>query len=616
MSTAYALNLLITVPIAAGLVALVLGRRLSLVTKVMAVAVTLAALWAALFLYRLPGKADGVDLLSVPQLPGPVFFLDSLNSLVLLLTAVFALVILVYSCGFLNDASTSPRLYYASLLWTLACVSGTILSRNLLVFVFFWGLVCIPFYLLVNIGTGKAAAAAKKALIVVGGTDALLILGVGLIYHLTGSLDITQSAIPLTGIGLAACLCLTSAAFGKAGVMPLHSWVPEVADSAPVPVVALLPASLDKLLGIYFFARISIGLFTITPGVRALFILVGAVTIVAAAMAALVQQRIRRLLGFQEVSQVGYIVMAVAAGTPLAVIGGIFHMLNHAIYKSCLFLTAGAVERRTGTGELAELGGLVRQMPVTFAAALVSALAISGVPPLNGFVSKWMIYQGIIELGPRPGVWIVALVAAMFGSAITLASFVKVLHSVFLGQKPAGAKYEGPKPNFLMGFSMVALAGACIVFGVWAFAVPVTKLILPSLASLGVNPGSDFLQNPSWKPGLATALLVAALLVGLVIYALSRIKVREDDIFVGGEVGQTAEDFRFAGTGFYETVARMPFLRKAYRHAEEGWYDVYELGRRTVFYVASMLQACHSGLLLTYVAWTVAGLVLLLWFLS
>jgi hypothetical protein len=193
---------------------------------------------------------------------------------------------------------------------------------------------------------------------------------------------------------------------------------------------------------------------------------------------------------------------------------------------------------------------------------------------------------------------------------------VKVIHSVFLGQPPAGAKYEGPKPGFLMGIPMVALAGACLVFGIFAFSLPVTRLVIPSLSASGLSLESGFLQNPSWKPGLATLLLIAALFAGLLIYAFSRIKVREDDAFVGGEIGHTAEDFRFAGTGFYETIAKMPFLRKAYRHAEDGWYDVYELGRRTVFYVASILQACHSGLLLTYVAWTVAGLVLLLWFLS
>ena len=162
---------------------------------------------------------------------------------------------------------------------------------------------------------------------------------------------------------------------------------------------------------------------------------IGSLTIVCAVMMALVQHDLKRLLGYHAVSQVGYMVLGIGTGNPIGIAGGIFHMLNHAIYKSCLFLSAGAVEKKTGTTDLDKLGGLSKTMPVVYVAFLIASLAISGVPPLNGFASKWMIYQGIIETGRQGShLWILWLMAAMFGSALTLASFMKLVHAVFLGQ--------------------------------------------------------------------------------------------------------------------------------------------------------------------------------------
>ncbi|GAI75218.1 unnamed protein product, partial [marine sediment metagenome] len=164
--------------------------------------------------------------------------------------------------------------------------------------------------------------------------------------------------------------------------------------------------------------------------------LVGSFTIIAAVMMALVQHDLKKLLSYHAVSQVGYMVLGIGTGIPLAMAGGIFHMLNNAIYKTSLFLGAGSVEHRAKTTQLNKLGGLARVMPITFVTFFIAALSISGVPPFNGFFSKWMIYQGVAELGKLGGggnLWIVWLLAAMFGSALTLASFIKLIHAIFLG---------------------------------------------------------------------------------------------------------------------------------------------------------------------------------------
>ncbi|MFO7956911.1 MAG: complex I subunit 5 family protein [Candidatus Brocadiia bacterium] len=607
MSIELAVQLAIGLPLAAGVVALVIPRRLALLTKILTLAVTAVVAWAAVVMFHgqpftwTPGWLGGLDW----------FGLDSLGGLIMLGAGFFSLALAVYSVGFLDDEDVSARTYYANFLWVVGATCGAILARDLMVLVGFWALMGIPFFLLINMGSEGADLAAKKTLIVLGGTDSLMILGVAIIFSVTGRLNLFQGPLMLEGMNVVACLCLVAAALAKAGAVPLHSWVPDAAATAPVPAVALLPASLDKLLGIYLFARITMGLFLITPAMQGLFVLIGAVTIVTAVMAALMQHNVRRLLGFHAVSQVGYMVLGIATGTAVGVIGGLFHMLNNAIYKSCLFLTTGAAERRTGERDLDRMGGLARLMPVTFGCALIAAFAISGIPPLNGFASKWMVYHGVIRMAQQEGyIWLVALVAAMFGSALTLASFVKVLHSVFLGQ-PQPEEPQGRSPNVLMGLPMVVLAALCVVFGVFAYSVPVRHLLLPAVP---MEFRADFAQA-AWQPGLATVLLLVALAAGLVIYVIGALgAVREDEAYIGGEPVRGSASYHFSGVEFYRTIAGLPTLETLYRHAEAKWYDIYDLGQRFVAWVGLPLQAFHSGLLLTYVAWCVLGLVVLLWF--
>jgi len=607
VTTGIAMLLAVGLPFAAGGGAALLPRRLSRMTKLVALVVTAVVALATIVLYRAQPFSWG------PAGSGrAVLGLDGLGAFVLLGAAFFSVVIAVYSLGFMRDEQASPGLYYACFLWVVGSTCGAILARDMLVLLVFWAAMGIPFFLLINMGSTGADAAAKKTLIILGATDSLMILGIALVQRISGSLDLLQPALPLGGGAVVACLCLAAAALAKAGALPLHSWVPDAAATAPVPVVALLPASLDKLLGIYLFARISMGLFEVAGSMRALFMLIGAATVVGAVMAALVQHSLRRLLGFHAVSQVGYMVLGIASGTAIGVLGGLFHMINHAIYKSCLFLTAGAAERRAGTGELDRMGGLARVMPVTFAAALIAAMAISGIPPLNGFVSKWMVYQGLVEAGREGGaVWAVALVAAMFGSALTLASFVKVLYSVFLGPASPESGRPGSLPNGLMVVPMALLAALCLVFGIFAYSVPVRHLLLPALPAQ-FQPD---LTQATWQPGLAAVLLCSALAAGGLIYLLGKLgTVREDEPFIGGESGARVEMLHFSGIEFYKTVAKMPSLRTTYRHAEAGWYDLYELSKRLVSWVGMPLQAAHSGVLLTYVTWCVLGLVALLWF--
>ena len=287
-------------------------------------------------------------------------------------------------------------------------------------------------------------------------------------------------------------------------------------------------------------------------------------------------------------------------------------MLNNAIYKCCLFLTAGAVERRAGTTDLDRLGGLGRAMPVTFAVCAISSLAISGVPPFNGFASKWMIYQGLLASSLRLAP--LALVAAVFGSALTLASFVKVLHSVFAGPVSSHVAAREPREvGVTMLAPMLILAALCVLFGLW-YALPTDMILAPAIKALGVEVPSPTVGG-LWQPLPALLLMVVGLIGGLLIYLAGRgFQVRRTRTFVGGEL-LPSEPVRVSGTGFYETIRRLPIVGGIYKDAERKAFDLYRLAGQFGGTLVETLRGFHTGMLPLYVSWCLLGLMVLIAFL-
>lgn len=542
------------------------------------------------------------------------FRIDMLSSFIGLFVAFFTLITIIYSLGFMRSIRGALR-YYLYIVLTLVASLGVVFSNNLVVFMVFWGFLGLLLYLLIGFGQKEhTPATAKKAFIIIGGTDAFMLLGLAFIWRITGTLQMSQMSIALnTKAAVWAYLCLASGAFAKAGAMPFHTWVPDTAEDAPTPVTAYLPASLDKLLGIYFLARISLDMFRLDVAMNTFLMFVGSFTIIAAVMMALVQHDLKRLLGYHAVSQVGYMVLGIGTGNPIGIAGGLFHMLNHAIYKSCLFLSGGSVEKRAGTTDLEKLGGYGKVMPVTFIAFLVASFAISGVPPFNGFVSKWMVYQGLIETGKDGGIlWIIWIVAAMFGSALTLASFMKLIHAVFLGQTSQEArKIQGKvkEVGWPMWVPTVILATLCVLFGVFAYAVPLKMFICPSVKQCVEFSGV-------WDAGLATLLILVGIIMGVMIYFLGTVtKTRETEIFVGGETLSDYPEMRVSGTGFYNTIKEMGVLKTIYIMAEWKLFDVYEMGARITFGFNKLLRYLHNGVLPTYLAWCLLGMGILFYML-
>ena len=552
------------------------------------------------------------------------FKFDNLSVFVGVFIALFFLLITLYSFGFMRQRKGLIH-YYIYITLTLVSSLGAAFSNNFILFMVFWGFLGLLLYLLIGFGqTENASYTAKKAFIIIGGTDALMLLGLAIIWQLTGSLQMDRISITLnTKIAVLAYMCLAVGAFAKAGAMPFHTWVPDTAQDAPTPVTAFLPASLDKLLGIYFLARISLNMFKMTTAINTLLMIVGSVTIVAAVMMALVQHDLKRLLGYHAVSQVGYMVLGIGTGNPIGIAGGLFHMLNHAIYKSCLFLSGGAVEKEAGTTDLEKLGGFAKGMPITFITFLIASLAISGIPPFNGFASKWMVYQGIIKTASNGShLWIIWLIAAMFGSALTLASFMKLIHAIFLGQ-PVNVQYlldqtsmkgrvMNNKPREAsptMWIPQVFLAVLCVIFGVFAYKIPLKMFIFPSLEGK-----VEFFGI--WNASLATILIIVGIIVGVIIYLLGTItKARETEAFIGGEILEKQPNMRISGTEFYNTIKEITPLDAIYRLAERKVFDIYHLGSIITFGFNKILSYLHNGILPTYLSWCLLGMIILFYIL-
>ncbi|MFA6216445.1 MAG: NADH-quinone oxidoreductase subunit L [Candidatus Omnitrophota bacterium] len=526
------------------------------------------------------------------------------SGFILLAVAFFSFLISLYSVSFMRSKEKLNQ-FYSYLLLSLALVNGAVLADNLILLLFFWEGLLLTLFGMIAIGNKGAFKTAVKALVIVGISDLCMMVGIGLTGHLAGTLKISEIYVPANTIGSVAFVLLMIGAIAKAGSMPFHSWIPDAATQAPLPFMAFLPASLEKLLGIYFLARISLDMFKLNAHswLSTLLMVIGSITVVLAVMMALVQKDYKKLLSYHAISQVGYMILGIGTCLPIGIVGGLFHMINHAMYKSCLFLTAGSVEKAAGTTDLEKLGGLGRKMPVTFICFLVAAASISGVPPFNGFFSKEMVYDAALERGA------LFYVAAILGAFFTAASFLKLGHAVFLGQlKDAHKNVKESSPAMLV--PMMLIAGGCILFGVYNV-FPLRHFIQPILSVQLLNV-PDFSGFPS--NGMIV-LITVLVLAGALFHHVTSAK-----IMGGGH--KAAEHIRHA-----------PVLSGIYDRAEARLLDPYDIGLRVVHAIcrvgwwidraidsvydrfcvsisqrcSNVLRSLHNGNYALYIIWALIG---------
>ncbi len=608
---------IILLPLLAGLLLLLIPDKYRTIKGIAALIVGIFICWLCYSIYGpdyqiskindIPGLASLSWMSSIAKDASRYLFFtsDELSKLIVLFISAIALFVLLFSLVF--PGARSVRNYYSWFLVTLGCSFGAVLSDNLLLFLTFWGILGITLYKLIPGQDEESSATAKKTLILIGASDSIMILGIALIWKMTGSLSMSNISLHTNDtLSIIAFLALLTGSFTKAGAFPFHTWVPDYAKNAPATSSAFLPASLDKLLGIYFLARITNWLFILSDGMRLFLLIMGTITIISAVMMALMQHDYKRLLGFHAVSQVGYMILGFGLGSLIGLAAGLFHMINNALYKSGLFLSAGSVEYRTGKRNIDDLGGLAGMMPLTFIASLVFAMSISGIPPFNGFASKWMIYQGIIEFGNGHGIasslWVVWLGFAVLGSALTLASFIKFIGGVFLSRRRIEFESLREVPP-LMYLPMLCLALICAVFGVFATGFVVPKLIMPVTG--------EFAFTGLWSSSFISLMVLVSFILGALVYLATGInKFRTEDSFIGGENMQ--DETGYPTPEFYKTITEFRLIGWFYRKAEAGLFDIYDLSKQFVLWCSHKLSDAHSGILPGYVIWVCAGLIIML----
>jgi NADH:ubiquinone oxidoreductase subunit 5 (subunit L)/multisubunit Na+/H+ antiporter MnhA subunit len=349
-----------------------------------------------------------------------------------------------------------------------------------------------------------------------------------------------------------------------------------------------------------------VDLFEFTPGspMSVALMAVGAVTILCAVMMALIQKDFKRLLSYHAISQVGYMILGIGTALPVGIVGGLFHMFNNAVYKSCLFYTAGSVERQAGTTDLKSLSGLGRRMPVTMITFLVAAVSIAGVPLTNGFFSKEMIFDGALESG------LVFYLAALLGAFFTALSFLKLGHVAFFG-KPGKALSKIKEAPIAMLLPTLILAVACLAMAALQGTIVAglkeavyTAHVVAQTAGSGTN----------WLlAGVSAAVLLLAAFVHIAEYRKKGNGFAAADLFhhapVLGGIYTLAERGAFDPYRIGDAFTRgFSAAALAVNDAINWFYDVAVV--RATDFLSGLIRAAHNGSKTLYLGWTLAGVLL------
>lgn len=483
--TAHLPILQIVVPLIAAPVCLLLRRRMLVWAFAAAVAWTAMGISALLLMQVLDTGAISYALGSWSAPWGIEYRIDAVNAFVLLLVASIGAVVLVYAPH--SAAREIPHdrhyLFYAAYLMCLTGVLGMAITGDAFNLFVFLEIASLSTYALISLGEDRRALTAAYQYLVLGTVGATFILiGVGLLYMATGTLNMADLAVRLgpvldTRTVLAAFAFLSVGLCLKLALFPLHMWLPNAYCYAPSLVTAFLAATATKV-AVYVLLRF---IFTVfgprfafdTVGIHVVLLPLSLLAVFAASAVAIFQTNVKRMLAWSSVAQVGYIMLGVGfvtvsgAGTDVrfgpgslnGLSAGIVHLFNHAVMKGALFLGLGCVALRAGSVNLEDMRGLGRRMPVTMAAFVLGGLSLIGVPLTVGFISKWYLVLAALEKG-----WWPVAVLVLLGSLLAVVYVWRVVEVAYF-RKPAvpGGVNEAP---LLMHVPMWILIAATLYFGI------------------------------------------------------------------------------------------------------------------------------------------------------
>ena len=545
---------------------------------------------------------------------------DALSLFFALLVSVAVFVSGVYSIQYMRH-DDNEREYYTLFLMLGGGVMGLVLSGDLFnMFIMVEILTFAAVALTAFRNTAKGALEAAFKYLVVGSIGSTCILvGTSMLYAQAHTLNLAQLAQVIPGnlnTATKVAFALLFVGFGtKAFIVPFHPLAADAHGAAPASISVMISGVLTKS-GIYGIIRLTYFLFqTMNLGtMQFLLVFIGSLSMFICVTMALAQHDFKRLLAFHSISQIGYVLTAVGLCTALGVSAGLYHAMNHTLFKGLLFLAAGAVLHETGTTDLGKLGGLSKKMPHTTVLFLIGAFSISGIPPFNGFASKWMIYQATYQKAVESGNigFLLVTIIALVTSVLTLASFVKVSQSVFFGQLPR--ELENVKEvSFGMRLAMGIFALLCVLTGLFPNLVttyitePAAKAVFSVaqyISAMGFDASGVAAENAVsfahvgvWEPVSWLLILCIALLSVTIVAVASKydnVSQRSGEavdskyeLFYGGE----AQEFSQVGGGD---------LFWGFKHNWRGYFDV--------------MHRLHSGVVNDYALWAVVDLALVLLF--
>ncbi|MBP6963635.1 MAG: oxidoreductase [Armatimonadetes bacterium] len=594
------------------------------------------------FVFALPGFGSQLAVM-----------LDPLGAGFLMVITAVSLIATIYSVGYMGFyKKESPRRFYSLLQLFIAGMIGVVAVADWLFFIVLWELMTLASYFLVTFERSdpRAVRAGFKYFIMTHVATAGLLVSAIVLWSGTGSWSFQAHGEGLGALSVAMrgfLLALYLIAFStKAGIFPMGDWLPDAHPAAPSGVSAILSGVMIKL-GAYGVIRV---FWDVLPGVGTaselttwglVIVFLGTLSAFVGGVTAMKENDAKRLLAFSSISQMGYIFLALGIAVAFSVTPGMsllvmlallaagFHILNDAIYKSLLFMNAGSILYSTGTRDINKVGGLAVVMPAAAAAGLVGVASLSGLPPMNGFASKWLIYQASISGGINLSPLIVAAVVAFFVGLSTLAYSLKYFNIAFLG-KPAASSGKAVPIPLTMTFAQVVPALACILIGLLPFraiGAVSSAMSVPSADMFGIGRVGGLMTVASggavsaiWSPIVLFGLFLIFFVLAEVLRASGRASMRVVSSWYGGEE-HLDDEVRFRAKGFYSpfneafahvyprlAIPRLPSLGRIRAALDlDKW--LYGPALRGSGRFVDKVSRSHIGVPQIYMIWQVAGMI-------
>ena len=585
------------------------------------------------------------------------FRIDALSAFFVFMISILVTASALYSIGYLDHyRHDSLRRYFFPFPIFVAGMLAVVTVADWFWFLVFWEVMTLASYFLVIFENDKREnlSAGFIYFFMTHLTSAGLMVAVMFLSNRTGSFAF--AALPqlmgsLNPFALHLLLLVFFIAFGtKAGMYPFGVWLPAAHPAAPASISALLSGIMIKI-GVYGLLRVFLwtlpvpnAVSTIWGSIIAAF---GMISMAVGTLRALDEHDCKRLLAQSSIGQMGYILLGLGLGLVflnynpvfgvIALIGCLYHILNHACFKSLLFFNTGSLLFRTGTRNLDRMGGMIKLMPVTAGCAIVGALSIAGIPPFNGFVSKWLLYQSAI-LGKPASIYILYAVIAIFMSTVTLAYFMKYLGTAYLGTLPERFHNSPAGSPKSMEIVQLLLAAACFLLGIFPAAIILMlfRVLQPALGTasaalmqgaLGALPWQGVTLSPNGATITAVSpvvILLALAVCAVVTYAIYRsvsVASRPASIWNCGEV-VSDEAVRYRASSFYKPFRNLihpvfwkpkwPQLSPPQPLARSLDFDrwlYFPIGSAFVR-IGRTFSRIHNGVPQLYLLWQVIGLVL------